>query len=161
MLIYQNFRTIRSAYVQSPIEYNFHRSDQHRRATLLAELSSLNNVQIVLRVLQYDIIKLPISNQPLTGSHFRQVWFVFSETEKNRTLFLFKLGIKWSIYKSWTNRIRCICVWFSPWKYYALSSKLRRCSIVSFGLFINFIFTRFYWIFSNCTNWIKNSIIQR
>ena len=46
------------------MEYNFHRSDPIRRSTILAELSSLNNVQIVLRFLQYDIIKVPINNQP-------------------------------------------------------------------------------------------------
>lgn len=46
------------------MEYNFHRSDPNRRSTVLAELSSLNHVQIVLRFLQYDIIKVPINNQP-------------------------------------------------------------------------------------------------
>jgi hypothetical protein len=60
--------------VQSPIEYNLHRSDQSRRSTLLAELSSLNTVQVVVRFLQYDIIKIPINNQPpAVINHFRQV----------------------------------------------------------------------------------------
>jgi hypothetical protein len=59
--------------VQTPVEHNLHRSDQNRRTTLLAELSSLNNVQIVLRFLQYDIIKIPINNQPSVTNHFRPV----------------------------------------------------------------------------------------
>jgi len=60
--------------VQTPVEHNLHRSDQNQRTTLLAELSSLNNVQIVLRFLQYDIIKIPINNQPSPAiNHFRQV----------------------------------------------------------------------------------------
>ncbi|CAF2646870.1 unnamed protein product [Rotaria sp. Silwood2] len=63
----------RSSYVSSPNEYNFHRSDHNRRTTLLAELSSLNNVQIVLRFLQYDIIKIPINNQSVAATHFRQI----------------------------------------------------------------------------------------
>jgi hypothetical protein len=68
------FRIARSLHVPTPTEYNLHRSDPNRRATLLAELSSLNNVEIVLRFLQYDIIKIPINNQPAAAlNHFRQV----------------------------------------------------------------------------------------
>ncbi|CAF3449227.1 unnamed protein product [Rotaria sp. Silwood1] len=63
----------RSSFVQSPTEYNFHRSDPNRRATLLAELSLLNNVQIIIRFLQYDIIKIPTNNQSLATTHFRQI----------------------------------------------------------------------------------------
>ena len=67
------FRIPRSLHVQSPIEHNLHRSDQNRRSTLLAEISSLNNVQIVVRFLQYDIIKLPTNNQSSSINHFRSV----------------------------------------------------------------------------------------
>jgi hypothetical protein len=71
---YFHFRIARSFNVQSPIEHDLHRSDQNRRATLLAELSSLNNVQVVVRFLQYDIIKIPINNQSSSlVNHFRQV----------------------------------------------------------------------------------------
>ncbi|UJR27028.1 hypothetical protein I4U23_008332 [Adineta vaga] len=63
----------RSSHVQSPVEYNFHRSDSNRRSTLLVELSLLNNVQIVLRFLQYDIIKMPTNNQTPTSTNFRSI----------------------------------------------------------------------------------------
>ncbi|CAF3686118.1 unnamed protein product, partial [Adineta steineri] len=63
----------RSLHVQSPAEYNFHRSDQGRRATLLAEVSVLNNVQVIIRFLQYDIIKIPTNNQLSTTNHFRSI----------------------------------------------------------------------------------------
>lgn len=72
----------RSLHVQTPIEHNLHRADSNRRTTLLAELSSLNNVQIVLRFLQYDIIKIQINNQQSPAiNHLRQV-------EKKLSLFL-------------------------------------------------------------------------
>ena len=77
----------RSTHVQSPIEHNLHRSDPNRRATLLAEISSLNNVQLVVRFLQYDIIKIPINNQPSAPNHFRQV-NLFDKRKKKRIFFL-------------------------------------------------------------------------
>lgn len=56
-------RTLRSANVQSPKELNFHRYDSVRRVTILGEVSTLNNSEVVLRFLQYDIIKIPMNNQ--------------------------------------------------------------------------------------------------
>ena len=56
------------------MEYNFHRFDANSRSTLLVELSSLNHIQIVLRFLQYNIIKIPMNNQPSpVVNHYRQV----------------------------------------------------------------------------------------
>jgi len=48
---------------------------------LLAELSSVNNVQIVIRFLQYDIVKIPNSNQPASTIHFRPI-----PSDSNQTL---------------------------------------------------------------------------
>ncbi|CAF0727294.1 unnamed protein product [Rotaria sordida] len=85
----------RSLHVQSSNEYNFHRSDHNRRATLLAELSSLNNVQIVMRFLQYDIIKIPINNQSLATTHFRQIsndsFLMLEQTELDAFVYDFHL----------------------------------------------------------------------
>ena len=72
--VFSPFRFARSAHVQTLVEQNFHRSDGHHRATLLVEISSLNHVQLVIRCLQYDIVKIPINHQtPSTSNHFRQV----------------------------------------------------------------------------------------
>ena len=79
LLCHCSFRFARSAHVQTSVEHNLHRSDTHRRATLLVEISSLNHVQLVVRCLQYDIVKIPINHQTTsTNNHFRQV----SEREK-------------------------------------------------------------------------------
>ncbi|CAM4873794.1 unnamed protein product [Rotaria socialis] len=69
------------SHVQTPIECNFHRSDHNKRVTLLAELSSVNNVQIVIRFLQYDIVKIPNSNQSASTIHFRPI-----PSDSNQTL---------------------------------------------------------------------------
>ncbi|CAF0736616.1 unnamed protein product [Adineta ricciae] len=81
--------------VRSPVKLNFHRSDSNRRATLLVELSSLNKVQLVLRFLQYDIIKFPTNNQTSATTHLRSIsndtYWIPEQTELDAFVYDFHL----------------------------------------------------------------------
>lgn len=157
--VFSPFRFARSAHVQTSVEQNLHRSDTHRRATLLVEISSLNHVQLVVRCLQYDIVKIPINHQTTsTNNHFRQV----DEHQKPLVLLIrVTIDVQWHPCRSRTDRTGSIRLWFPSGKYCSSSDESRRNEYLHTGLLSDYISTRLDRILSISTHRIENSRVQK